>query len=244
MKRSTVHRLTAMCIAGAALTASTTASAQHYYAVDVASPFNGSDADDGVQAQLWTNDLHSTCNLFQHDFVNHELWYDTSSTGAYWVEVGWKDGTDASGTCHTQTLFWADSRPGGGYAEHFTGYTLNAGAWDTFQVSTAGSCSWSVYANTINIGTSTVNCPGSGRFAATGIESTSQTTGNADGWAGNWWEQNNLGTWTNWWDNGTTCQTSGNPATWIPCGPGIGNPRIQWESGIGTEEVLNENFAE
>ncbi|MDP9000343.1 MAG: hypothetical protein M3O46_09550, partial [Myxococcota bacterium] len=79
-----VTRLSAMCVAGAALTASANASATHYYATHTAQ-VDGyrAAADDGASTAIWTSILNSTCNIFQHDFVNHEFWY-ASDNGAYW----------------------------------------------------------------------------------------------------------------------------------------------------------------
>src|SRR6516225_9283096 len=68
-----VHRLSAACVAAAALTASATASAS-YYGV-LLSPFipNGP-ADEGAWVQIFTDKLFSnTCN----QWVNHEMWYGT-----------------------------------------------------------------------------------------------------------------------------------------------------------------------
>jgi hypothetical protein len=228
-------RLSAMCVAGAALSASANASAgTHYYAQHVAQ-VSGS-ADDGAFTNIWTNVLHSTCTIFTQNFVNHEMWY-AFGTGTYWVEVGFKDGLDGSGSCHTDVLFWADNRNGGGYSEHYPGNGWSFGGWYPLQISSAGSCTWSVLFNGTNIGTSTANCPGSGRLLQAGIESTSQTTGSAQGWLGNWWEESGSGNWQQAWTNDFICQSYGNLDSCTS-----GNPQIEWASGIGTEEVLNEGF--
>jgi hypothetical protein len=234
-----VTRLSALCVAGAALTASANASA-HYYAGHVASVYGN--ADDGAFVQLWTNILHSTCTIFTQNFVNHEFWYAFGS-GQYWVEVGFKDGeTDGGGSwphCTTQDVFWADNRNGGGYNEHETGWRLATGGWIDFEVQTAGSCTWNVSWDDSVIGTSTNNCPLSGRFLQAGIETTSQTTGSAQGWQGDWWEQDGSGNWHQQWDNAWICQTP--DGNYNNCTSG--NPQIQWRwSKTGTEEVLNEGW--
>jgi hypothetical protein len=236
----------AACVAVAVLTASANVSAAspHYYALLDTDITNG-DADDGAFIEIWTNILHSTCNPpFTYNFVNHEMWYETISTGVDWVEVGFKDGADNSGGCQTNDLFWADQRPNGSYNEHYPGVTLSFGQWMAFEVVTLGpgSCSWSVFLNGFLIGTSTSNCPGSGRLLAAGIESTSQTTGSVKGWLGDWWEDSASNTWTNAWDSAGLCQTEGNPAVFVPCPHNSGNPQIEFATGIGTEEVLNEGF--
>jgi hypothetical protein len=238
MRKAVVTRLSSLCVAGAALTASANASA-HYYAGHVAS-VNGN-ADDGAFVDIWTNILHSTCNDLTQNFVNHEFWY-AFGTGTYWVEVGFKDGeTDTSGKCVTQDVFWADNRNGGGYNEHDTGWELETGTWIPLQISTAGpgSCEWSVWWDNSNIGLSTANCPTSGRFLQSGIETTSQTTGSAQGWLSNWQEQNGSGNWLQQWDNPWICQTP--DGNYDNCTSG--NPQIQWRwSNTGTEEVLNEGW--
>lgn len=238
--------LTSVCLGGAALTVSGEASASdHYYAIaqaNITGAYVGTGAADlGASVNLWTNILHSTCNIVEHNFVNHEFWYNLQGNStAYWVEVGFKDGATNGADCVTKDVFWADSRNGGGYNEHHTGWQVSGGEWEGLAIESNGqSCQWNVLWEGTVIGTSTANCPGDGRILQAGIETTSQTTGSVQGWESSWAEWGGFnGNWQSGWDGGFLCQNSTNNGN---CSSS-GNPRIQWDSGIGTEEVLNESF--
>lgn len=240
-----LRRLTALAVAAATVTAAHSASASHYYAVHAAGVFDGS-ADDGDFTAIWTSILHATCNIFQHDFTNHEMWYGLDGGDNYWIELGFKDGSNSSGGCEDGTnFFWADNRNGGGYNEHNTSWVVPWNSWQSLQISAAGSCTWNVMwtdpssGNFTITGTSTSNCPGSGRTLIAGIESTNPGAGSAQGWLSDWWEENGSGGWSQGWPNDFTCQTS---VSLNDCG-NISNPQIIWtifESE--TEETLNEPF--
>jgi hypothetical protein len=229
-----VSRLSALCIAAAALTASASASA-HFYAYIDSAP--SSNANNGMMAFITTDTLHSTCNLTTYTFVNHEMWYNVDQTGNHWVEVGLKDGeTNSALQCKSDTIFWADSRNGGGYNEHYftNGWTL--GDRYEMQVTAAGSCTWNVVFGGLNLGNSTNNCPGSGRFLLAGIEATNQGVGSVKGFLDSWEELNGSGTWIPGWDGAFLCNgqagcSSGNP------------PEIKWiVTGSETEEVHGESW--
>jgi hypothetical protein len=232
MKASVVTMLTALNVGAAALTASASASAHYYAVLDTPTITNG-DAADGNFINIQTNILHSTCNVFTHEFVNHEMWYNLDTSG-HWVEVGFKDGATNGLDCVTDILFWADQSAANGYAEHHTNFTVNFNQWDTLQIGNAGSCTWNIVINgNLTIGTSTNNCPGSGgRFLLAGIESTSQTIGSAKGLLSGWWEQNASAQWNQGWDGAEPTEKQ------------TGQPLIQWVPNTGdtqTEETLNES---
>jgi len=220
-------RLSAMCVAAAALTASTDALASHYYGIIINTNV-GSDANSGAATLIRSDILHSTCNILTHTFVNHEMWYGVvaGNPPPYWVEVGFKDGATNGINCVTQEIFWADSRNGGGYHEHYysNGWTL--GDWYETQITSSGSCQWAVVLGGLALGTSTSNCAGSGRYLAGGIEANNQGIGSVKGFLDNWEELN--GSWIQGWDGAGTSQS--NP------------PNIKFLSGSETEEVFNEGY--
>src|SRR4029077_8983213 len=117
MRVPLVTWLSTVCVTVAALTASANAAAdRRYYGILQSSLMNG-DADDGAFVNIDTSILHSTCNTIIDDFVDHEMWYFTDSSGNYWIEVGWRDGAITSLPliqCTVDQAFWADSRPNGG----------------------------------------------------------------------------------------------------------------------------------
>lgn len=234
------RQLSAVCVATAGLTATVSASAEppHYHAtVHTSNPEYGP-ADDGASVLIKTNVLHQTCNTFVHDFVTHEMWYETDDSGNYWVEVGVYDGegTDAIfNPCNNDVIFWADSRPNGGLNVHFYGYGWSFGSYYQAEVTTLGGCSWSVFFGGLALGTSTNNCPGSGRKILAGIETTTQGSGSVQGFVTGFQQQNSAGSWGSFsqawgpmwmnWDNPPSIKQVANSG---------------W--GIQTEEVFNEPF--
>ncbi len=239
MKAPVKSLLCATCVASAALTASGDARAQHYYAQLIATDYGY--ADNGAMIQLWTNELHSTCNILTRNRVSHELWYCVDNACANWVEVGFLDGLDQGGGCQSDVLYWANQRNGGGYHEHYPGNGWSWGTSNPLQVLSAGSCTWDVTFNWANVGTSTSNCPGNGRVLIAGIETTSQTTGTVKGWAGGWGAVNSQNYLVGWVGYGL-CQTM---TGYNGCN--ILDPYIKYYSYNGyvpvmTEEVLNESF--
>jgi hypothetical protein len=160
------------------------------------------------------------------------MWYEVSSTGQFWVEVGFKDGENSGGGCVSDEIFWADSRNGGGYNEHYFSNSWTLGSFFGAEITSSGSCQWAVTLGGLNLGTSTANCPGSGRFLAAGIEASNQGTGSARGFLSTWEEQNGSGTWIGSWDGVVPPNDlrSDNP------------PNIEYLSSTETEEVHNEPF--
>ena len=228
MRVSLVTRLSAVCVPVAALTASANASA-NYYALLSSNTISNGDADDGMFTNIQTNILHATCNIFVHDFVDHEMWYATDMN-QHWVEVGFTDGSSYGGACESDQAFWADSRPGGGgYHEHYYSITVDWNNWEALQITADGSCQWDVQAGGWDLGISTWNCPGSARGLTAGIEITSQSSGSVKGFLVGWWEQNGSGQWNPNWDGQSMF-------SWNP-------PYMQQVgSQLETEEVLNESF--
>jgi hypothetical protein len=212
----------------AALLTAATASA-HSYGVLINSDIPSA-ANSGGQVELYLSDFVSTsCS----DFVNHEFWYGTVAGAEYWVEVGFKDGLTGSGGCVTNADFWADNRPnGGGYHEHYPNNGWSFDTWYTAEITSSGSCEWSVTLGGANLGTSTANCAGTGRYLAGGIESTNTSDTFCQGYLYNWKEQPS---------------PSGSAFTSGWSGPGLSEnepPYIEWANGSDTEteEVLNESF--
>jgi hypothetical protein len=225
-----------MCVAAAALTASANARAQawpHYYGTLVADIQNG-DADQGSAIDIFTNALGVwDCNSIPN-FVNHEMWYGVNIPPpgqlGYWVEVGFNDGTNQNGSCDYDIYMWADNRNGGGYHEHYFGSGWSFNTWYQAVVQQQpNSCNWDVWLGNAYLGTSTSNCPGSGRQLSAGIESSTQS-GNAwaKGFLEFWEELDSSRTWWMGWDG-----AGGNPSN---------PPYIQWADSnqTETEEVLNE----
>jgi hypothetical protein len=100
-------------------------------------------------------------NLFTQGFVNTEMWLTTSDYN-YWVEVGVKSEPADNGT-NQPFVFWADSRPGGGYSEHWGNY-LNSTDYAygnvLVRITRSGTSNWNVLAqgaSTTLTGTSTAN---------------------------------------------------------------------------------------
>jgi hypothetical protein len=232
MKVSVVHRLSVVSVAAIAMTASANASAAHSYGVYINSSISGY-ADQGSALYQDVNVLTSSCS----EFVDHEMWYGVVSGGAYWVEIGLTSGTTPNG-CQGGIIFWADNRNGGGYNEHYPGNYGVTNTWyrPLIQEQSGGSCSWDVWWQTPDNtwhyqGTSTSNCPGSGRYLASGIETTT-TAGSqlVRGYQDSWIRLDNTRTWQNGWPGAGFYQNS--------------PPYIQWTDGSDTEteEVLNEGF--
>jgi hypothetical protein len=224
-----LKRLTVVCVAAAALSASATASAQHSYGVVINSAVPAGDADRGVAANIRTDTL-VTANC--SNFVDHEVWYGVVSGGGFWVEVGFTSGIKQDGGCANQAVFWADNRNGGGYHEHYPGNAWTLGlTYQSWIGAGSSSCSWTVNLGGVLLGTSTSNCPGTGRYLAGGIETTTTAAASkVKGFLGVFLRADSGGTWRNGWDS-----------------PGLsGNnpPSIQWtdSSNSVTEEVLNVAF--
>jgi hypothetical protein len=236
MRVSLVTWLSAVCVPVAALTATANASAAtHYYSL--LQSWNGvsEDAANGEFINIQTNILHQTCSFPTYDELNHEMWYGTSpddARGNYWIEVGFKDGVTNGGSCMTDTLFWADSRPdGGGYNEHYFNIGVDWNNWEVLQITRTDSCTWDIQAAGFDIGTSTNYCPwDDARLLQAGFESTSQRYGSGKGFLIEWWELDNNNNWISGWD-GQNINFQNNP------------PNIQWAdlTQAETEEVHNEN---
>ena len=240
-----VRPLSATCVAAAALTASTHASADeiHYRAYLHSTDWIYGAADNGAAAILRTDILHQTCNSFVNDFDTHEMWYMTDSSGAYWIEVGFYDGEGTNtilNPCVNDVVFWADQRPGGGLNVHFYNYGWSFGTYYQAQITASGSCTWNVGIGGLTLGTSTSNCPGSGRRLYAGIETTTQSSGSVKGFATGW--QALDGSW-NWSAQGTSVAGQGWGVMWMdandpPSIKQVGNS--PW--GLQSEETLNEPF--
>jgi hypothetical protein len=215
-------------IAATALTTPSSVCAQHKYALVISNSIPSGDADKGIWVNIDTSVLSSSsCS----QFVNHEAWYGVVPGFTYWVEVGAKTGANYIGGCITRMLFWADNRNGGGYHEHYENAVgWNTDAWYTFQILQTTSCAWDVWFSSLNLGTSTSNCPGTGRSAETGIEATNTASGQVvKGWTGGWSRLDSGGNWWGDWDGQGLYED--NP------------PLIQWMwSNTGSEEVLNHAF--
>jgi hypothetical protein len=208
---------------------SATASAQtHSYGVVINGNVPAGDADRGMAALIATTTLN---NVDCSNHVSHEIWYGLVPGAQFWVEVGFASGISQAG-CVDKAVFWADNRNGGGYHEHWTGHSWSLGT--TYQPwigQAGGSCTWSVNFGGINIGTSTNNCPGTGRHLAGGIETTSTASASqVKGFLAGFLRADVTLTWQSGWDGPVLSQNS--------------PPFIQWtdSSHTGSEEVLNVAF--
>ncbi len=215
------NRFGGACIAATALTASTArADGTHFYALLVSSSDVQGSADKGANISIDTTALGSeTCA----DFVNHEFWYGTYPGGANWVEVGFKDGTTNAGNCVHRVDFWADRRPDGSYNEHYPNNAWSLNTWYSAEVTNAGSCTWAVWLGGLQIGTSTSNCPGSGRDLNAGIENdqVGSEFDRASGFLANWNAEGAAGLWFGGW-TGQALSTGHAPG-------------IEWTSSSDTE---------
>ena len=169
------------------------------------------------------------------------MWYGVVGGGSYWVEVGVTSGQTPSG-CQGGVVFWADNGNGGGYNEHYPGITSSAGNWFNSAVieQGVGSCSWNVlwFLNSWqNIGTSTGNCPGSGRYLSSGIEDTTQASSQlVQGETQTWERLDSSGTWQVNWPSVTFVNPSP-PNVNGRTAPTLGPRRCSMRIG------LNENLA-
>jgi len=124
------------------------------------------------------------------------MWYFTTGNSlSYWVEVGFKAGAPGASnascvTNPTSSEFWCDARPNSNsyYNCHFYGYTWSLGDWYIAQIDNISSCTWAVWLGGVQLGTSTSNCPGSGRQLYAGIEHSypNSETDNCSGFLTNW----------------------------------------------------------
>lgn len=198
---------------------------------------NAGAATNGASVLIYTNSLVAD-NTWHFAFVNHEFWYGVDSTGTYWVEVGFKDGSTCrsestlNGPCSTSTpvtnaIFWADNRNGGGYHEHYPAVGWSMNAWYQVQVTRGPSyCAWNVYIGGVYLGQSTSNCATGNRWLAAGIESTNADTGqHVGGYLADWKELTVYGVWVNGWEN---------PWLYDNC-----PADIVWDGSWETQEVLH-----
>lgn len=171
----------------------------HYYGIILSSP-PGTDGNRGDQVALYTTELFDNDGCASYDFVTHELWYGLDSNANYWIEVGFRSGDTYSGDCVSEVDFWADYRNGGGYHEHYPGNAWNLNEWYNAEIAYANqSCTWNVYLGGLNLGTSTSNCPGTGRNLQAGIEATNTGLGlYDDGYMDDWYQEGSNNVWTAW----------------------------------------------
>lgn len=232
VKRITAVRIAAM--AAAILTAST-AAAQYDYAQLLAYDIP-SNANSGARVAIET-DVLSTETCSNH--VNHEMWYLTSGTSSsYWIEVGFKAGDPGAPnascvTDPTSSEFWCDARPNTNsyYNCHFYGYGWNYGNWYLAQIDNIGSCTWAVSLGGVQLGTSSSNCAGTGRWLQAGIEHyyPNNETDGAFGFLTQWAEEESPtgGPWISTWD-GYFVQpfhnNSGEQQPYVSSGEVNGNP--------------------
>jgi hypothetical protein len=154
---------------------------------------------EGEMGQAWTGsfvpinaiggDLYIDCLYVptNSDFVNYESWLDTDLNNAaidsYWVEGGAKLGIGVSGAWEGYQWFWADSRPGDGYHEHYLG-SASTYAFENVTFTWLGSGDWDVKFGNSVVGESV----GAGDFGGgtqTGVETTNGASG-FDSWTRNW----------------------------------------------------------
>jgi hypothetical protein len=246
MQMRIIRQLSAACVAAVALAASANANAQNndYHATIHSANWVFGNADNGGAAIIRADILHQTCNTFVQDFATHEMWYMTDESNLYWVEVGVYDGegtNSVANPCENDVIFWTDSRPNGGSLHnHFFSNGWSFGSYYQAVVTYRGGCTWDVQFGGLDLGTSTANCPGNGRFLYMGVETTNQGSGSVKGFATGWQAQDGSGNWsamsqdvagqgwgTMWmnWDNPPYIEQVGN-SSW----------------GLQTEEVLGEGF--
>ncbi len=102
--------------------------------------------------------------------VTNEIW-DASSNSAYWVEVGLTSGPGSNGYNY-RNWFWADSRPGGGYHEHYPSISSAGSGTYAVEIYYEGNNSWGVTGGNSPtlLGTSTSQPVSSTYYAIGGTE--------------------------------------------------------------------------
>lgn len=174
--------------------------------------------------------VHCLFSPSSSEFVNQEIW-DVEASGSYWVEVGVKDGRDFNGVNRDQGWFWADSRPGGGYNEHFIDSHVSLDTDHDVQIERNGSAMWNVYGgNTFHqIGTSTSN-PITMDFGQAGSEYTLNSgSGMRDtGVVGGLEYQDSSNNFHFWGTGGSTIRSG--PGNWVFAGYDSGTSAITWST--------------
>jgi hypothetical protein len=150
-------------------------------------------------------DLEVDCLAVANDadeFANWEMWVDTNDTdpnspnsSGYWIEEGYSAGTvyDSRGPYAGFQWFWADSRPGGGYNEHFIQWAT-AYQYKNVTITYEGGPNWGVYLGGTLIGQSINN----GAYAGgtqVGAEMAVDGNGQTHAHAKNW-QYTNGGSWS------------------------------------------------
>jgi hypothetical protein len=111
----------------------------HCYAEAVAFPGQ----NHGAYGEVSANCLYMPNNSTSTSVTN-EIW-DTSSNNAYWIEDGLTSGPGSNGYNY-RNWFWADSRPGGGYHEHYPGISSAGSGNYAVEIYYNGNNSWGVIA--------------------------------------------------------------------------------------------------
>jgi hypothetical protein len=157
------------------------------------------------------------------------MWYGMNPSASFWVEVGVTTGYEDLGggasACGDKAVFWAENKwvpSGTGYHEHYPGTSWSLGVPYTYEISANGTnnCYWNVWAGGSWLGQSQVNCGGTGRYAAAGIEVTNWSTHAASGTTNTWQRRNSAGTWAFGW--GSTTQQQDAHMSIIVTGGGTG----------------------
>jgi hypothetical protein len=108
----------------------------------------------GVFGEIVVNCLYMPANGNSASVTN-EMW-DASSNNAYWIEDGVTSGQGGNGYNYHH-WFWADSRPGGGYHEHYPNISNAGSGTYPVEIYYEGNNSWGVIGgnSTVLMGTST-----------------------------------------------------------------------------------------
>jgi hypothetical protein len=111
----------------------------HCYAIGVV--FIGQ--NHGAYGQIGANCLYMP-NNGSSTTVTNEIW-DSSSNNAYWIEDGLTSGPGSNGYNY-RNWFWADSRPGGGYHEHYPSISGAGSGTYSVEIYYEGNNSWGITA--------------------------------------------------------------------------------------------------
>ncbi len=126
----------------------------------------------GFDATIRSNYLSVPDTSTQHALDSA---WDEQSNLQYWIEAGMFTGQLQTISSNSPTLYWADSRPNGGYHEH-KGAAANLDTYYDDNLQYSGSCSWLVTVGGWG-GTSTSNCYNSqDLYTGTEVENTSSAT--------------------------------------------------------------------
>jgi hypothetical protein len=143
------------------------------------------------------------------EIATSEIWMASNNALdlILWTEEGATVGP-INGTNHGFTWFWADSRPAGGYHEHYPGISISYGSTYTAKITYSGNDVWGIYKDGNWIANSTGQ-PCCARSMAAGLES-NDNAGHAGGYVSGLQKKDANNVWSYNWYGGLQADS---PAT-------------------------------